>query len=142
MHHYLGRDDQGEKMLNSLALRDLEWFLKPNFEHKITRYPLTDLGIDKNGVLHVAIAVAGFSKDDIELEMKGNQLHIRGNKVKDVQESDIEWMQRHISSNTFERIIAMQENFVGGDVNASMTDGILSITVQPKEQLKKLISIQ
>lgn len=126
-------------MLHNLNTRDLDWFFRPTFEGKVARYPLTNLGYDENKVLYIEVAVAGFGKDDIELEQKGNQLHISG-KMPEVDEN-VTYIQQHISASDFERIVVLHENYVGGDIQANVINGVLTITVRPKEQAKRLISI-
>lgn len=128
-------------LLNQLSNRDLEWFFRsPSMDTKIARYPLTDLGIDKDKNLHIAVAIAGFGKDDVELELKGNKLHIRGTKETSTSD-EVEYIQKHISSTHFDRVIVLHENYVGGEITAKVQDGILTINVEPKEQQKKLITI-
>jgi HSP20 family molecular chaperone IbpA len=61
---------------------------------------------------------------------------------KEDSETGVKYIQKHISSNSFRRIIILHDNYVGGDVQADMADGILNITVEPKEQAKKLIKIK
>jgi len=129
-------------LLQQLMERDLESFFRtPTMDAKIARYPLTNLGIDKNKNLHVEVAIAGFGKDDVELELKGNRLLIRGRKDATVKDEEVEYMQRHISNTSFERSIILHENYVGGDIKANVADGILKVLVEPKEQQKKLIKI-
>jgi len=125
-----------------LTNRDLEWFFRPvQSTGKVARYPLTNLGTDKEGVLYIEVAVAGFDKENITLELKGSQLHIKGTLPEVAEENKIEYVQQHISSLDFERIVVMQENYIGGEINANVKNGILTITVKPKEPTRKLIAI-
>lgn len=123
-----------------LTPQTLDWFFRPSVGTKVARYPLTNLGVDENNKLLIEVAIAGFNKNDVELELKGNQLFIRGTKT-DVVDNKIKYIQQHISSSSFERVIILHENYVGGDITAKFVDGILSINVEPKEQSKKLIAI-
>lgn len=129
-------------LLNQLTNRDLEWFFRsPSMDTKIARYPLTNLGIDKEKNLIIEVAIAGFGKDDVELELKGNQLHIRGKKDAAEESDEVNYIQKHISDTSFERIIVLHENYVGGYINAKVKDGILTVFVAPEEPQKKLIKI-
>lgn len=127
--------------MNYDQFRDLDWFFRPQGQKQVARYPLTNLGVDEDNTLYIEVAVAGFSKEDVELELKGNQLHIIGSKDEEIIEKEINYIQKHISSNDFERIITLHENYVGGDISASVKEGILSIKVKPKEPTRKLIAI-
>lgn len=126
--------------MRPLTQRDLEWFLRPITDQKIERYPLTNIGYDKEGLLIIEVAVAGFNKENIELEVKGNQLHITGTKSSET--CNISYLQKHISTNNFERVIVLHEDYVNGDVFASVYNGILTITVKPKETSKRIVNIQ
>jgi HSP20 family molecular chaperone IbpA len=129
-------------LLNMLNDRDLEWFFKTPFsdQTKVARYPLTNLGVDEDKNLRIEVAVAGFSKDDIEVEVKGYNLVITGEK-KVEEESTINYLQQNISNTAFKRIVVMHDDYVGGDIDANVENGILTINVTPKEQQRKLISI-
>jgi HSP20 family molecular chaperone IbpA len=107
---------------------------------KISRYPLTNIGTDSDNVLYIEVAIAGFSKEDIDLEMNGNYLHIIGTAKK--QDNKVNYYQQYISSKDFERILSLDEKYVEGDLSATIEDGILKITIQPKEPRKKLIEIK
>ena len=128
-------------LLNALTERDLDWFFRsPTMNEKITRYPLTNLAM-KGDQLLIEVAIAGFGKDNIEIELKGNQLHISGNKEESDSDIDVKYIQRNISSTSFKRVVMLHDNYVGGNIKADVQDGILTITVDPVEQKRKLISI-
>lgn len=120
--------------------RSLEWFLRGH-ENQVARYPLTDLYVDKDNNLHIDVAIAGFKRENIEIELKGNQLHIIGIKTDFSNNPDNTYIQKHISSSDFKRIMVLHENYVGGEISANIEDGILSIKVIPKEPTRKLITI-
>ena len=134
--------------LENMLKRDLNLFFRPQLgSDKVARYPLTNLGVDSDDNLHIEVAVAGFGKNDIELEQKGNYLIITGSKLNAVNESNdgedngIHYIQQHISSKDFERTIVLNENYVGGDIKADVANGILNIVVKPNEPTRKLIQI-
>ena len=137
--HFKRRKIMLETFLSELSEKDLDWFFKGFPGDKVTRYPLTNLGVDEDDILHVEVAVAGFSKEDIALEQNGNKLCLKGSKKE--ESKDIKYMQKHISTSNFERTIILHDNYVGGEVNASVADGICKITVKPKENLKNTIQI-
>lgn len=121
---------------------DLDWFLRPmSGSDKVARYPLTNIGIDSDETLHIEVAVAGFDKDDIEIELKGNYLIITGNIIIPEEKEDIRYIQEHISANTFSRRIVLNDVYLGGEIRANVSNGILTITIDPKEPVRKLIAI-
>jgi len=121
--------------------REIERFFRPLHETgKIARYPLTNIAKDEHNNLLIEVAVAGFNKQDLSVELKGNELHITG-QSDEAQIEGVTYLQRHISTNTFNRIVILHEKYVGGDISASVANGILSVMVIPKDQPKKLIEI-
>lgn len=128
--------------MNSI-LNELDWIFKSSMQgEKIPRYPLTNIGYDDEDNLFIEIAVAGFNKNDIKINLRGNEIHIIGEK-KDTNESNIrKYLQQHISTNNFERIIVLHELYVNGDIDAEFQNGILTIIVKPKESAKKEIKIK
>ena len=107
---------------------------------EVKRYPLTDISMDKNKVVYIELAVAGFSKEDIDLEIKGNKLHIKGTNSR--EELDLEYVQRHISNQDFERVIALDDKYLSGKFDAELNDGILTIMIEPVEPEKIKISLK
>lgn len=122
--------------------RDLEKFLRPLNGNVVERYPLTNLSTIDNKLV-IELALAGFNKNDIEIELKGNELHISGKKeVIEGSEDKKEYIQKHISQKEFTRIIVLHKTFVGGNILAEMQDGILTIEIEPVEQPKQFIRIK
>lgn len=119
---------------------NLDWFLR-NAENKINRYPLTDLSVDGANNLHIELAVAGFTKDDIEIELKDNQLIIAGTHPREKYD-DVTYIQQHISQNDFRRVVLLHDCYIKGDITAETSNGILHITVSPAENERKMIKIK
>lgn len=127
-------------------LRDLDWVFEQPKNGKISRYPLTNLAVDKNGNIIVELALAGFDKDDIDIELIGDTLVITGeiSEEKEDQEDqeNIEYIQRHISKAKFVRKIRLHKDYLNGDIKAEFDNGLLRIVVSKKEQPRKLIEIK
>jgi molecular chaperone IbpA len=89
----------------------------------------------------IDVAVAGFSKDDLTIELKDNILTISGQKNHDYD--DVAYVHRGISNKRFSKSFRLSEyTEVTG---ANITDGILSVSVSvklPEEKLPKVIPIQ
>jgi len=121
--------------------KDFDWMIPAGKE--VRRYPLTNLYYDKkNEKVIVEVAMAGFSKDDIEIEIDGDMLVISGTKEVVEKSEDIETIQEHISSASFERKIKLHKDFLDGDIEAEYKDGLLKVVVSRKEKPKKLIEIK
>jgi len=88
----------------------------------------------------VELAVAGFARDDLNIEVKDHVLTIKGNRER--RRPEEQYVHRGISTRTFMKSFKLSEytEVTGADLN----DGILAITLEvkvPQEQLPKLIQI-
>tara|TARA_B100000073_G_C23427632_1_gene449892 strand:+ start:140 stop:604 length:465 start_codon:yes stop_codon:yes gene_type:complete len=100
-------------------------------------YPPYNIEQISSNLLRITIAVAGFEKKDLEINLEGNQLQIKGFK-KDENDDRI-FLHRGIATRQFQR------NFVLADgievEGASMENGLLSVDLsQPinSEESKKI----
>jgi len=127
---------------NDDFFRDLDTLFDAPNGGTVQRYPLTDISYNKeSGDLQVEIACAGFGRDDLDIELVGNTLIITGIK-EEVENENIEYVQKHISTKSFERKIKLHQDYVGGEVQAEYNDGLLTIKVKRQEQPKQLIEIK
>jgi molecular chaperone IbpA len=88
----------------------------------------------------VELAVAGFARDDLNIEIKDHVLTIKGNRER--RRPEEQYVHRGISTRTFMKSFRLSEytEVTGADLN----DGILAISLEvkvPQEQLPKLIQI-
>jgi molecular chaperone IbpA len=129
---------------NNDLFKDLEWMLESTETKKVRRYPLTNLGIDENETLIIEVACAGFGVNDIDISTSGNELIIEGTnpKSEDAQKNEIEYFQKHISSENFKRIIRLGDEYIQGEIDAKYRNGILTISIKKNEPEKKLVEIK
>lgn len=94
----------------------------------------------------IEMAVAGFSKDELEIEVESNQLSITGQKselVKKDGEQEPVYLHRGLASRDFIKIFPLAEHVQVGD--ASLTNGILSVKltrIVPEALKHRVISIK
>ena len=91
----------------------------------------------------IEIALAGYSKDDIELELKENTLTVR-NKTKEkvINENGNGVIHKGISTRQFERSFTISEDIKVK--NAELKNGLLNIDLEriiPEEKNSRLIDI-
>ena len=91
----------------------------------------------------IEIALAGYSKDDIELELKENTLTVR-NKTKEkvINENGNGVIHKGISTRHFERSFTISEDIKVK--NAELKNGLLNIDLEriiPEEKKSRLIDI-
>jgi len=88
----------------------------------------------------IEVAVAGFSEEEIDVEVKENQLTVTGKQEK--KETEVEYIHKGISARNFERNFTLADNV---EVRAAtVKNGILAIALEhivPEEQKPKKIAI-
>jgi len=87
----------------------------------------------------IELALAGFSKDDIEIEVKDNIMNIRG----ELKEENNEFVYKGISSRKFSKSFTLAE-FTECE-SAKMENGILSITLEkniPEDKKPQKVKIK
>lgn len=87
----------------------------------------------------VEVAVAGFTKDEIQVEVENNNLTIKGSTVRD---SEGEFIHRGLSMRDFTRTFQLAEHMLVR--GAEIQNGILRIKLErevPEEKKPKLIDI-
>ena len=109
-----------------------------------TNYPpQTSHRIDDHNY-RIEVALAGYSKDDIEIELKENNLTVRNQpKEKVVNENGNGVIHKGISTRQFERSFTISEDIKVKD--AELKNGLLTIDLEriiPEEKKARLISIK
>ena len=104
-------------------------------------YNIRKAGKDKYAI---EIAVAGFNKDDVEVEFEDNFLTVKTKKVnKTVEKDGNEIIHKGISQRSFSRSFTIADDVkVNG---AQLKDGLLTVTCEkiiPEQKKKKLIPIK
>ncbi|MEM8832935.1 MAG: Hsp20 family protein [Pseudomonadota bacterium] len=85
--------------------------------------------IHKNG-LRITLAVAGFTMDDLDVEVEKNQLIIRGHQSED-SDSDRIYLHRGIAARQFQRSFVLADGIEV--LGASMDNGLLHIDMERQE---------
>jgi molecular chaperone IbpA len=102
-----------------------EFFNEPAFNN-VTGYPPYNISKDSNDVYEITLAVAGFKRDDIEIELEDGTLKITGKSA--VLENDgVEYLHKGIAERNFVRTFKLAEYVEVQD--AKLEDGILRVTL-------------
>ena len=106
-------------------------------------YPPYNIRKAGNDKYAIELAVAGFNKNDVEIEYEEKLLTVRTKKInKAVEKDDGEILHRGISQRSFSRSFTIADDVkVNG---AELKDGLLTIVCEkivPEQKKKKLISI-
>ena len=93
----------------------------------------------------IEVALAGFSKKDVEVEFEDNLLTVRTKQVNKSEDSDVdgEIIHKGISQRQFARSFTIADDVKIG--SAELKDGLLTISCEriiPEHKKKKLIEIK
>lgn len=104
-----------------------------------SKFPLTDVYI-KDGNVHFDIAVAGFAKDQIRVEVNDAVLRIVGEKPKQEPDPEVQYLKKDIAERSFD--VAYTLKFRVADTTAEIVDGILKIVLSPVSIMKDTRQIE
>jgi molecular chaperone IbpA len=112
-------------------------------ERHNSNYPPYNIRKINENDYKIEVALAGYSKDDIELELKDSTLTVR-NKAKEkiVNEDSNGVIHKGISTRQFERAFTISEDIKVK--NAELNNGLLNIDLErivPEEKRARLIDI-
>jgi molecular chaperone IbpA len=110
-------------------------------QQSTTNYPPYNVIKHNDDSFEIEIAVAGFDREDITIEVDQAQLRIKGQRT--VQETEHQYLHRGLAARDFERMFTLAEHIIVGD--AELTNGILSVklTREVPEALKpRMIAIK
>ena len=93
----------------------------------------------------IEVALAGFSKNDVEVEFEDNLLTVRTKQINKLEDKNIDGKIIHkgISQRHFSRSFTIADDVKVGD--AQLKDGLLTISCEriiPEHKKKKLINIK
>ena len=112
------------------------------FQHSsTTNYPPYNVIKHDENSFEIEVAVAGFDREDVTIEVDQDQLRIKGQRKQ--TEDTGEYLHRGLAAREFERQFTLAEHIIVGD--AELTNGILRVklTREVPEALKpRLIAIK
>ena len=125
--------DQFENMLGNGAL---------TMQSNYPPYNIRKTGKDNYAI---EVALAGFSKDDVEVEFEDNLLTVKTKQVDKTENNNVdgEIIHKGISQRQFARSFTIADDIKVGD--AQLKDGLLTVSCEriiPEHKKKKLIKIK
>ena len=103
-------------------------------------YPPYDIIKEGESNYTIELAVAGFKKDELSIQLKDNTLTIKGES--NSKNSNGDYLHKNIARRSFSKNFTLAENIEVGD--AEFEDGVLGVSLThniPEEQRPKEISI-
>ena len=111
------------------------------FSNSIPNYPPYNVLKHDDNSFEIEVAVAGFDREDVSIEVDQSLLIIKGQRPKEDDTS--KYVYRGLAARDFERTFTLAEHIIVGD--AELTNGILSVklTREVPEALKpRMIAIK
>ena len=96
-----------------------------NAEQRGAGYPPYDIELVGENQYAISLAVAGFSEEEIDVQVEKGVLTIRGKK--DQQSKDVQYLHRGIANRSFERKFNLADHIEV--VNADLQDGLLTLSL-------------
>jgi len=104
-------------------------------DRMVTRVPAVNISETENNY-HVELAVPGLKKDDFKLSLEQNVLTISVEQNNEQQDNQKNYSKREFSYSSFVRSFTLPESADDNNINATYTDGILSIDIAKREEAK------
>lgn len=86
---------------------------------------------EKDGAYTIECAVPGYKRDDVNVEVKANEVTVSGKYLEEKADEQKTYRRREMRQGSFSRTIAFPEDINHENVKASLEDGVLKVTVQP-----------
>jgi HSP20 family protein len=121
-----------------------QFFGKKASKDELAMLPSVNISENDNS-FDVSVAVPGFDKQDIKVDVVDNCLVISSEKEFDKKESDKKWVRREYGYTSFERVFELPESADADNIQAEMKHGILKIRIAKKpgyERSRKVINVQ
>lgn len=117
--------DHLEQMLDRISKSSSDGYPPYNIEQ-----------VGENG-LRITLAVAGFSPDDLSVQVEGHQLVIRG---KQADEEERVFLHRGIAARQFQRTFVLAEGIE--IVGASIDNGLLHVDMRRREEENRVREVK
>ena len=97
--------------------------------------PSIDLSQDKDQI-RVRAELPGLKRDEIELEVQGDTLILRGERKRDIKEKEGNYHRVEQTYGQFFRAISLPSSVDPNGIKATYKDGILEVVLPKKEEAK------
>jgi HSP20 family protein len=95
--------------------------------------PLSEI-TEQEGKIIVKVEMPGVTKDNIDVQLNNDELRIRGTRSDAVDEGDVLLRERPCAD--YEKVFTIDETIDREKVDASMDNGVLTLTLHIKEEVK------
>lgn len=102
-------------------------------------WPAFDL-YEKDGKYFMEFAVPGYDPKEINVEVTGSTVTVSGSHAETVDKKEAKYHRREVRRGTFTRTLTLPEDIDAENVDATVDNGILTLTLNPVKpiQAKKI----
>lgn len=115
-------------------------FNDDNTTNDTIKAPIHDV-IEKDNNYIIELLLAGVKKEDVSIETENNKLIIKAER-KVVDDKDIKYLRNQSYKGKYERIIILPDDVDNKNIEATMENGILSVTIPKTTINKKKVNIK
>ena len=84
----------------------------------------------------IEVAAPGLKKENFKVNVDANQLTISAKQENTTEESTEKYTRKEFSFTNFQRVFTLPQTVAGDKIEATYTDGILTLTLPKKEEAK------
>jgi HSP20 family protein len=106
-------------------------------DRMVTRVPAVNISETENNY-HVELAVPGLKKEDFKLNLEQNVLTVSVEQNAEQQDNQKNYSKREFSYSSFVRSFTLPESADDSNINATYTDGLLTIDIAKREEAKAI----
>ena len=103
--------------------------------YQVTVKPAVDVFENETSIVVVA-EMPGVNREDLSVQVKDNQLHIRGNKT--ALKKGADYLIREIRDVVYERIFELEDDIDTEKINANYERGTLQVVLNKKPEPKPI----
>ena len=126
---------------------DREWQILEELQNSLTggisSYPPYNIKQSGEDGYEIEMAVAGFNKDKLKVELENNRLVIEGNQDRKEEKSEADYVYKGIASRHFRQSFALADHMKVKE--CELKDGILKIQLErkvPEDMKPRMIEIK
>lgn len=92
--------------------------------------------IDHDDKIEIIAEIAGFSKEEVSLDLKDNVISIKAEKDKTKESKDIKYISKELNHSNFKRSFKLSDNFELNKIKATFNNGLLHVDILKKKPEK------
>lgn len=90
----------------------------------------------------ISLALPGYNKEDVNIELNEGMIIISSNQEKTNEETTENYVRREFTKSSFERSFYLPEDVNDENINASMENGVLTITLDKIKEIEDTTKVK